>query len=45
MLKIILDFNVLCILLTPSLRDSDAGSPLLMQVDDFLFQGGRVISP
>ena len=36
--------NVLCSLWTPSLRDSDPGYPVFIQVNVFVFRAGHVVS-
>ena len=42
---IIMDLNVFFLLLTSSLRDSDPGYLVFIQVNDFLFRAGLVTSP
>ena len=39
-LHVILDLKFLWLLLTPFLQDSSSGSPVFMQVDNFLTRGG-----
>ena len=39
------DLNVLCLLLTSSLRDSDPGYSVFIQASDSLFRAGLVASP
>ena len=44
-LRVILVLNFLWLLLTPFLRDSGSGSPVFMQVDNFLTRWRLVTSP
>ena len=42
---IIMDLNVLCLLLSSSLGDSNPEYPVFVRVNGFLFRAGLVISP